>query len=872
MKNNKIKSLCMSVMMALPAVTMMTASNSAYAELEEIVVTARARSESLQDVPATITAFTESQIENIGVQRAEDFISMTPGVTLVNTVEVGDSSLSIRGINGARDAETNFAFIVDGILYTNPSAFNREYPDLSQIEVLKGPQGALYGRSAAAGAVIMSTKKPTDMVEGRVKVTAAEHGTSTFMGTIAGPVGENISGRLTVDHRSSDGDQTNIFLNDDVVNDYEETGISARLVFEPSDTLSIDTKLRYSEVDAASIAFNAAFELPFYVGALAGVAEFGVEPAAASIDVNDFDFVFSPNVDPENKQETLEFSIKMDKELDSGTLSAWALYSDQEQYFLADGTSGAFGFYNNTSSCQATAAARSVFLGDGTPMQQPTFNLGGITGDPNTNPFLPPYSPTTCDGYQYQGRDQKDFSAQVSLTSSGDEALRWQIGAYYLHIDRTVGVAQLEDDGRANLPASYVNELTDALVLDEFTTDVYSVFGSVNYDVSDQLEVSFALRYDREERDIDNKVPSPADGFLSTEIDYCSNTDLFANGCTLDGVALNGTPLNPAFIDLGTGVVSSTVDSRSETWDAIQPKLSVTYDMSDTTTLFASWGVGFKTGGFNNLGATETIELFFVNPDGLPVAPPETYEKETSSAFEAGFRSTLADGNLQLNGAVFHTEVDDMQFFEFYPGPFGLLRVVEGIDEVTLQGFELDASWQVSDSLRLDAGYSNINGEIDKMTVRPYVAGNEVPNAADFTANLALTWEQQMDNGLNLMARLEYAYQGDIFYHVIQGSDLDEPRSFDAIVGPEAGLEYEVPAVLQLGGLATSYGKTKVDGYGITNLRVGVGADNWRVTAFAKNLTDESYIAEVITAVEFGGSFVHPGRERMMGVEFEYNF
>ena len=232
----------------------------------------------------------------------------------------------------------------------------------------------------------------------------------------------------------------------------------------------------------------------------------------------------------------------------------------------------------------------------------------------------------------------------------------------------------------------------------------------------------------------------------------------------------------------------------------------------------------------------------------------------------------LADGNLQLNGAVFHTEVDDMQFFEFYPGPFGLLRVVEGIDEVTLQGFELDASWQVSDSLRLDAGYSNINGEIDKMTVRPYVAGNEVPNAADFTANMALTWEQQMDNGLNLMARLEYAYQGDIFYHVIQGSDLDEPRSFNAIVGPEAGLEYEVPAVLQLGGLATSYGKTKVDGYGITNLRVGVGADNWRVTAFAKNLTDESYIAEVITAVEFGGSFVHPGRERMMGVEFEYNF
>ena len=872
MKKNILKSLGISVVMGLPAVAALTVPINAYAELEEIVVTARARSESLQDVPATITAFSESQIENMGVQRAEDFIYMTPGVTLVNTVEVGDSSLSIRGINGARDAETNFAFIVDGILYTNPSAFNREYPDLSQIEVLKGPQGALYGRSAAAGAVIMSTKKPTDIVEGSIKVTAAEHGTKTFVGTIAGPLGDNVAGRLTVDHRSSNGHLKNVYLNDNVVNDYEETGVSARLVFEPSDTLSIDTKLRYSEVDAASIAFNAAFELPFYVGGLDGVAQYGVEPAAASIDVNDFDFVFSPNVDPENKQETLEFSIKMDKELDSGTLSAWALYSDQEQYFLADGTSGAFGFYNNTSSCQATAEARSVFLGDGTPMQQPTFNLGGITGDPATNPFFPPYSPTTCDGYQYQGRDQKDFSAQVSLTSSGDDALRWQIGAYYLHIDRTVGVAQLEDDGRAHLPRSYVNELTDALVLDDFTTDVYSVFGSVNYDLSDQVELSFALRYDREERDVENRVPSPVDGFLSTEIDYCADVAMFPNGCTLDGVALNGTPLNPAFIDISTGEVSSTVASRSKTFDAIQPKISLTYDMSDTTTLFTSWGVGFKTGGFNNLGATETLDLFFVNPDGLPMAPPEIYEKETSSSFELGFRSTLADGNLQLNGAIFHTEVDDMQFFEFYPGPFGLLRIVEGIDEATLQGFELDASWQLSDTLRFDAGYSNINGEIKKMSVRPYVAGNEVPNAADFTANMALTWDQDLNNGLNLIARLEYAYQGDIFYHVIQGSDLDSPRSFDAVVGAEADLEYEVPAVLQLGGLATSYGKTKVDGYGIANLRIGLASDNWRVTAFAKNLTDESYVAEVITAVEFGGAFVHPGRERMMGVELEYSF
>ena len=837
--------------------------NIAHAQLEEIIVTARARVEALQDVPATITAFSENQIVTMGVARAQDFVAMTPGVTFTQSVETGDSSLSIRGISGARDGETNFAFIVDGILHTNPSAFNREYPDLTQIEVLKGPQGALYGRSAAGGAVIMSTRRPSDEFEGKVKVSAAENATYTGLATIAGPLGENVAGRLTLDHRTSDGFQKNVYLNDKVVDDFEETGITARLVFDPSDTLSIDTKLRHSKIEAGAISFNAAFELPFYVGFLdgAGLRDFGVVPESASIDVNDFQFVFSPNVDPENEQETIEFSIKVDKELDVGTLSAWALYSDMEQHFIADGTSGAFGFYNSKDHCLETAAARSVFLGDGTPMAQPTFNLAGF--GPGGNPFFPPYSPTTCDGYQYQERNQEDLSMQVQLTSSGDGPLRWQVGAYFLNIERTVGVAQLEDDNRSYLPRSFVNELTDALVLDDFTTDVIAVFGSVNYDISDQMELAFAIRYDREKREVENKVPSPADGFLSTNIDYCQT--FFEGGCTLDGVPLNGTPWNPAFIDLDTGAVSATVSDRSETFDAIQPKVSVTYDMSDDTTLFASWGVGFKTGGFNNLGGTATIELYLVNPDGLPIAPPEIYEEETTSAFELGFTSTVLDGSLQLNGALFHTDVDDMQFFEFYVGPFGLMRTVEAIDEATVKGFEIGASWQATESLRIDAGYSRIGGEIDKMTVRPYVAGNEIPNLAEFTANIALTWDQDWGD-LGLMARLEYEHQGEVFYHVTQGSDLDTPRP-----GDFEGLPLEVPATLQ-GGLATSYGNTKVDSRGIMNLRVGVSGENWRLTGFARNLLDEEFIAEVILAPEFGGGFVTPGARRSAGIELEFMF
>jgi iron complex outermembrane recepter protein len=817
----------------------------ASAQLEEVVVTARARSESLQDVPSTVTAFTSGQIRDMGISRAEDFISQTPGVSFVNTVETGDSSISIRGINGARDAETNFALIIDGILHINTYAFNREYPDLEQIEVLKGPQGALYGRSAAAGAIIMSTRRPSQVAEGDIRVSMAEDSTYTALATVAGPLGEKVAGRLTADYRSSDGFYSNSFLNDKVVDDAENYSITGRLVFDPTDTLSIDTKLRVGRAESAAISFNAGFALPSFV-------PFGT-PGSESFyqDVNEHDFIFSNNVRPVNEQDVLEFSIKADWELDGATLSAWAFYSDSEDTFIADGTSGAFGFYGGTESCINTLDALTPSYtpkvpGGVTALPAPTFIFGSAPGAQ----VLPPYSPTTCDGYQYQERFQEDISFQVQLTSDSDQRLRWQAGLYFLDIERYQAVSQARDDGSnwpnaaSNVPTSIYNEFTDAMVNDTFDTTVYAVFGSINYDISEDLELSLAVRYDREERDVTNGVPSPADGALSQFIDYCGGN------CTLNGEPLNGSPLNPGFVNFDDFTVSSSIPNNSETFDQIQPKISLTYDATDNTTLYGSWGIGFKAGGFNNSGANQIVDFYLVQNGAALVAPPDLIREETSSAFELGFRSSLMDGNLQLNGAVFYTEVDDMQFFEFFVGPFGLLRTAENIDEVTLQGFELSAAWAITDNLRFDAGYSMVDGEIDKNRLRPYTAGNEVPNNPDFLANAALQYTVPVGE-FELFGRFEYSYQGDIWYHTVQDD--------------------KVPATL-FGGPEANYDVTQVDGYGLANLRLGVRADNWSITAFARNLFDEEFVAEVILAPEFGGGFVSPGTQRRAGVELSYSF
>lgn len=818
---------------------------TAQAQLEEIVVTARARTESLQDVPSTVTAFGSGQIEDMRIERAEDFISQTPGVSMVNSVEIGDSSISIRGMNGARDAETNFALIIDGILHVNTYAFNREYADLEQIEILKGPQGALYGRSAAAGAVIMSTKRPSQEMEGKVRLSFAEDNTYTGLAAISGPLGDKVAGRLQADFRSSDGFYSNSFLNDEVVDAGENYALQGRLVFDPTDTLSFDTKLRYSKAEASAIAFNAGFAIPSFQA-------FGTPGSEAFYqDVNDHDFVFAPNVEPVSEQEVTEFSIKMDKQLDwGGTLSAWGFYSDSEDTFIADGTSGAFGFYAGTDSCISSLDGLAPSYtpevpGGVTPLPAPTFIFGSGPGES----VLPPYSPTTCDGYQWQERLQEDFSFQVQLTSAEDQRLRWQTGLYYLNIERRQAVAQARDPGaewpaRSNLPEEIFTPLTDAIVDDTFDTEVFAIFGSVSYDVTDRLELSVAARYDREERKVSNNVPSPADGNLTSFIDFCGGN------CTLNGEPLDGSPLNPGFVNFDDFTVSSTLPNRSETFDQIQPKISMRWDATDATTIYGSWGVGFKAGGFLNQGSTETIQFFLVDNGGAVNAPPGLFREETSSAFELGFRTDLFNNALRLNGAVFYTEVDDMQFFEFFVGPFGLLRTASNIDEVTLQGFELSAAWAITDNLRLDLGYSMVDGEIDENALRPYTRGNEVPNNPEYTANAALQYNQPMGE-FELFGRLEYSYQGDTYYHTVQ-DDI-------------------VPATL-FGGPPANYDVTQVDGYGLTNLRLGVRSDQWSVTAFASNLFEEEFIREVILAPEFGGGFISPGTLRRMGVELQYNF
>ncbi len=795
---------------------------------EEITVTARQVEETLQDVPATVSVLTDAQIEAVGVERAEDFVKLVSGVSMVNAAEVADTQVNIRGINGSRDAENSFAFIVDGILMTNPAAFNREYANLRQIEVMKGPQGALYGRNAAAGAVIVTTSMPGDEFEGKVSLSGAEDASYTASAAFGGPLGSGGKTRymLNSNWRTSDGFYSNVFQNrDDIVDNFESFNLDGRLVYTPRPETLWDFKARIGEVEAAAITFNAAFALPDFASVLGAPAFFE--------NVNEHEFVFQSNIDPKNEQESLELSARLEQSFEWGNLSAWLLYSDIENSLFSDGTSGAFGFFNTESNCISSTA--SLFAA-GLLLPAPQF----LGPDPASSVFGP-YSPTTCDGTQFQLRDQEDLSFELRLSGAAGDRVSWQAGAYWLDIDREVGVNLGIDRGLGVVPQLFVPQgganPTEQLVHDRFETQVTALFGALFYDPTEDVEISLALRYDREERDVTNLVPVDA---RSQFVDF-----------SLDGQFTGGAPLNPGldpFLNPG-GILP-----QSETFDEVQPKVSLTWDASEDFTLFGSWGVGFKSGGFNNQGSRATVDLFFNTLLGTDLVIEDGFDEETSSAFELGFKTDLGD-NLYLEGALYQVDVDDMQFFEFLVGPFGLLRVVSNIDEVDINGLELSLDWRATDSLRFYAGANFIDSEIKANSSRPATVGNESPYTPEYTANLAAEFSQPVSDRFVFSASAYLTLVGDTWFHTVQ--DEQRVTLFNAFFP----------------GLGTGdYNLTRREAYEQLDMRLGLDNGTWALTLFANNLTDDDHLEEVIVAPEFGGSFIHPGSRRRAGLEFKYRF
>ena len=439
--------------------------------LEEVVVTATKRAENLQEVPDAVTAFSANDIEQAKIETVADFARLTPNLSISEISQSpGVQFISIRGVTQLSNGEAPVAVIVDGVQVASTAAITQQLYDVERIEVLKGPQGALYGRNAIGGAINIVTRQPTNEFEARVGAGGGADGEFKALALVSGPiVSDKLFFRIAGNYANYDGGFENT-VTGQKVDQMKDRGVRVLLTAKPTDAWNLD--LRFSESRSNNAGYGAVV-LPSDPATRAET--FGIQPTAGR--------------NGSGEREVKEASFKASYESDAGVWSSVTGYTkteDQSSYDL-----------------------------DMTPA--PLLDLA--------------LQRSIVDAY----------NQELRFTSAADRRFRYIVGGFYQHFElqRTTDVRVLF------MPPPFNRAFSDA----SNESDAYAGFGQMSFDVTEQLELTAALRYDRDRR---------------------TQEDLLTGG--------RRTP---------------------KTFESWQPKFTVSYAWLPDLRTYATYSQGFRSGGFN---------------------------------------------------------------------------------------------------------------------------------------------------------------------------------------------------------------------------------------------------------------------------------
>jgi iron complex outermembrane recepter protein len=507
--------------------------------LEEVVVTARKREEPLLDVPVTVDAFTEQTIESAGIETPRDFVALVPNMTLVEVQNVGNSFVTIRGISQARNSAPSVAVLVDGVLEPNPYEFDQELNDVTSIQVLKGPQGALYGRNAIGGAIIINTAEPSDHFEGVARVGVGNGVSEKAQVAVGGPIDSagTLKYRVSVNFYNTDGYLENTYL-DQKADPYRDYSGRLRLLWKPSDQWTADLRFFGDHVETTAYYYiipRSDEANPF--------SSFTTPPNA-----NDVTSPIQTNNLGTDTRDVTDIALKLDYAAGLGTITSISDYDHTKEIDTGD----AYDFRPLTTSIAWNCPLCFVAPPGPTAAQGGPFDLS-----------------------QSQFIDVTTWSEELRFTSNKVGGFAWIAGAYFIHTERFISTDNLYDRGEG-VPKVYYDPIVDptnpyatntneTFLADSQNNNAWAVFADATYDFSRQFQLDVALRYDQD--DVQNTTDTPND---------------FLPPATKPGAY--------------TGLV------RKQTFDAVQPKFTLRYKPSDNLTFYGGWSRGFRSGGFNQTG------------------------------------------------------------------------------------------------------------------------------------------------------------------------------------------------------------------------------------------------------------------------------
>lgn len=508
--------------------------------LEEVVVTARKREEGSQEVPLSIAAFNSDQIQALKVR---DLTSLSVGMPNVALDDVGTTrgtqNFSIRGLginSSIPSIDPTVGVFVNGVYLGVNNGIIFDVFDLESIEVLRGPQGILFGRNVTGGAILMNTKKPGEEFEGTVRVATDGGGQGGMnyyaMGTIGGPVTDNLGLKLTAYYNEDEGYFENQFNGEDY-GAVEQTMIRPTLVWNPTDLSELVVRYEYTDISGDG---------PVAQSHLNGrERNEGATPPATSTFFDRNSFGVSNDLDGFQTVETDFLTVQYDQgvELGDGNITAIYGYRDSSSQALSDIDSQPFAAFHAPSWLEA---------------EQHSFELrySGRFGNANV----------TTGAYWFDNdiayHERRDLLGAVTAQATGG-ALGPEVSF------------QVQDGGGF------------------YTVETIGLFAAVDYDLSDRLTLTAGLRYTEEEKSASVATLALNTNQLNPAATLGSGTPVYANLITGVDTRCNIVTRNDCFLDF----------NDDDSWTTWSPKLGLSFALNETSQLYGHWTRGFRSGGYN---------------------------------------------------------------------------------------------------------------------------------------------------------------------------------------------------------------------------------------------------------------------------------
>ena len=804
--------------MALLAAVAIAGVPQAYAQIEEVVVTARKRSENLQEVPMAITAFSAESIQRKGIADLADVAKYTSGVMLDEGFNKQDTRVVIRGLSPTRGRQ-NVAILQDEVDISSLAqataggsfVINPRLQDIERIEVIKGPHSALYGRSAFNGAISYITRKPGNDFYGNAQVSVGNYGKREVRGSLSGPV---IAEKLSLGFNAAGWQDDGFYKSPTTgqgLGGGDGWGAALSLKATPNDFITITGRSEYAKDDfdpeAASIKNPTDVALPAIVflpvnglapvvgAAVAAVPANRTFPQTVGSLGSASDFPApSPSRNPRtgadypgSSRDIFRTTLRIDLAFEPVTVTSISHYGDNSTFQFNDALS----------------------VGD---LASPA-----ISGAQET------YFDTQIDL----------FSQELRLQSKSEGPLNWTVGGLYwreklTQLNKSLRCVSTSGGCYAVLAATGSVVRTPSDDITHRNTEHKSVYGLAEYAFAGAWRASVEWRYTDEEEKTDGyRVIAPT--LLGCPNVTVTGRATAANGtisCVTPGAQVTGPFTATDFISEGTVAAGpSQPVVRSKFWT---PRFTVDYKVADDALLFASASLGKKPGGLSPL-------------TGIANVAANIYEPEEMWAYELGAKTSWLDNRLQVNGAIYFQDYSKKQVSITFvdpnsvPTPNQLAQRVVNAAKATVKGFEFELNAAPTDNLSLNASYTYNDGKYDEFVdiqsgvaaISRAVVNN--PDACTVVQVLVGTAQQNR-------CALDYSgnrLEGAPKHSLVMGGELRGNLSGDMKWFIDADARYQSSRF-------TSFENSlEMDSYTLADLRFGVRKDKWSVTAFVNNVFDD---------------------------------